>query len=90
MPFNALVVNNSIMSQNTQDNDSKLKNQALAYRERLNTWAVARLLPDMQRVIVTRFRSRSDAEGHLRLLSQMTPRDRFEVVFDCQRDEAVN
>ena len=78
------------MPQNTQYNDSELKSQALGYKDRLNSWAVARLLPDTQRVIVARFRSQSDADGNLRLLRQMTPNARFEVVFDCQRDEAVN
>jgi hypothetical protein len=79
------------MSQNTQEDNTKLKSQAVAYKARLNSWAVARLLPNETRPeIVTRFRSRSDAEGHLKLLRQLTPSDRFEVIFDCQREESVN
>ncbi len=78
-----------MMPQNRDYSDSSLEMQAIAYKERLNNWAIARLLPDMQRVIVARFRSRSDAEGHMQLLRQLIPDACFVVVFDCQRDEAV-
>lgn len=60
------------------------------YRARLNSWAIARLLPNRQRTIVGRFRSRSDADGHLQCLRQLMPHASFVVVFDCQPDvEAV-
>ena len=78
-----------MMPQNRDYSDSSLETQAIAYKERLNNWAIARLLPDMQRVIVARFRSRSDAEGHMQLLRQLIPDACFVVVFDCQRDEVV-
>lgn len=55
-----------------------------AYHARLNSWAIARLLPNMQRTIVARFRSRSDADGHLQCLRQLIPDASFVVVFDCQ------
>jgi hypothetical protein len=55
-----------------------------AYSARLNPWAIARLLPNMQRTIVARFRSRSDADGHLQCLRQLIPDASFVVVFDCQ------
>jgi len=55
-----------------------------AYQARLNSWAIARLLPNMQRTIVARFRSRSDADGHLQCLRQLIPDASFVVVFDCQ------
>ncbi|MGI2904689.1 hypothetical protein [Tolypothrix sp. VBCCA 56010] len=77
------------MPQNRDYSDSSSETQAIAYKERLNDWAIARLLPNMQRVIVARFRSRSDAEGHMQLLRQLIPDACFVVVFDCQRDEAV-
>ncbi|HLP88558.1 MAG TPA: hypothetical protein VK184_08215 [Nostocaceae cyanobacterium] len=76
------------MPQNKIDNDSSLLNQS-TYKQRLNPWAIARLLPNMQRVIVGRFRSRSDAEGYLRCLRQLIPVASFVVVFDCQQEEAV-
>lgn len=42
------------------------------------------MLPDMQRIIVGRFRSRSDAEGHLQRLRRLIPDASFIVVFDLQ------
>jgi hypothetical protein len=58
-----------------------------AYRARLNPWAIARLLPNMQQTIVGRFRSRSDAEGHLQRLQVLIPHASFVVVFDLQPGE---
>lgn len=78
------------MPQNTQSQDSKLNSQTPAYKERLNSWTVARVLPDEQRVTVARFRSRSDAEGRMRLMRQLAPDARFELVFDCQREIAAS
>lgn len=77
------------MPQNTNYKDSSSETQTIVYKERLNSWAIARLLADMQRVIVARFRSRSDADGHLQRLRQLIPDAYFVLVFDCQRDEAV-
>ncbi|MBW4677103.1 MAG: hypothetical protein KME52_24770 [Desmonostoc geniculatum HA4340-LM1] len=77
------------MSENTEYKASKSGNQAIAYKERLNSWAIARLLPDAQREIVARFRSRSDAEGYIQHLRQEIPNASFAVIFDCQREEAV-
>jgi hypothetical protein len=54
----------------------------MTYKERLTPWVIARLLPDMQQTIVSRFRKRSDAEGHLQFLRQQIPNASFEVVFD--------
>ena len=57
-----------------------------AYRKRLEHWAIARLLPNMQQIIVGRFRSRSDADGHLQCLRQLIPHASFVVVFDLEPD----
>ncbi|HEY9609094.1 hypothetical protein [Allocoleopsis sp.] len=54
----------------------------IAYLKQLNPWAIARLLPNCQRTIVGRFRSRSDADGHLQCLRQLIPYASFVVVFD--------
>jgi hypothetical protein len=78
-----------IMPQNTDYSDSVSSSDAIAYKKRLSSWAVARLLPDTQQEIIARFRNRSDAEGHLRLLRQLTPDVSLMVVFDCQKKEAV-
>ncbi len=62
----------------------------IAYLKQLNPWAIACLLPNCQRTIVGRFRSRSDADGHLQCLRQLIPHASFIVVFDCQPEmEAV-
>jgi hypothetical protein len=55
------------------------------YREKLNRWAIARLFPDTQHTIVARFRSRSDADGHLRFLRRQIPNGNFEVVVDSPK-----
>ncbi|AFY33825.1 hypothetical protein [Calothrix sp. PCC 7507] len=86
------------MPQNTEYKSSTSVTQAIsedqpirvnAYKKRLNAWAIARLIPDMERVIVARFRSRSDADGYLRHLRQEIPNSSFEVVVDYQQDESL-
>ncbi|HEY9644902.1 MAG TPA: hypothetical protein V6C88_00960 [Chroococcidiopsis sp.] len=51
------------------------------YRENLNAWAIARLLPNNEWETVARFRSWSDAEGHLKRLPP-TRSGHVKVVFD--------
>ncbi|MBD0263925.1 hypothetical protein [Nostoc sp. UHCC 0251] len=75
------------MPENTDYKATKVDNQPIAYKERLNSWAIARLLPNTQREIVARFRSRSDADGYMRHLPQEIPNASYMVVFDCQRQE---
>jgi hypothetical protein len=45
-------------------------------------WAIARQLPSLRWVIIARYRSCSDADGHLLLLRQRVPNMQFKVVFD--------
>ncbi|EGJ32117.1 MULTISPECIES: hypothetical protein [Moorena] len=54
----------------------------MSYAERLHPWVVVRLLPQMQRVIVARFRKRSDAEGHMQALKRLMPDAQFVIIFD--------
>jgi hypothetical protein len=54
----------------------------MTYRDSLKPWAVARLLADGKWVIIGRYHSRSDADGHLQLLRQRVPNLQFIVVFD--------
>ncbi|MGF1513407.1 MAG: hypothetical protein ACFB5Z_06900 [Elainellaceae cyanobacterium] len=56
------------------------------YRHRLNSWAVIRLLPNMQRSVLNRFRTRSDADGHTTFLRHHIPQGEFQVIFDPQTD----
>ena len=53
-------------------------------KKRLSPWIIVRLLPNMQRVTVGRFRTRSDADGHLRILQRLIPTAEMVVVFDVE------
>ncbi|MDZ7957950.1 MAG: hypothetical protein RMY34_08600 [Aulosira sp. DedQUE10] len=77
------------MPQNTDYQASTTETQPKGYRQRLNTWAITRIMPNMEPAIVARFRTRSDADGYLRHLRQVIPNTAFEIIVDCQRDEAV-
>ncbi len=59
----------------------------MPYRDRLTGWLVVRLLPNMQRKVVARCRTRSDAEGHLQALRRLIPDARLVIVFDCDMKE---
>ena len=54
----------------------------MPYKQRLNSWTIVRLLPNLHRSVVGRFRSWSDADGQIRILRQLLPSDRLIVVFD--------
>ncbi len=58
----------------------------MPYRDSLASWAVIRLLPDMQRAVVGRFRKESDAEGHRQALCRLNSDASFRVVFDTPQD----
>ena len=62
----------------------------MSYRERLQSWAVIRLLKDMQRTTVCRFRKESDADGYAKALRQLIPDGKFIVMFDPPTREPVN
>lgn len=54
----------------------------MTYRERLTPWIVVRLLPNLQSVVMGRFRTRSDADGYLTFLRRRIPTGHFVVMFD--------
>ncbi len=54
----------------------------MPYKERLNPWLLVRLLPNMQRLTVGQFRTRSDADGHLEILRRLIPQAQFVVMFN--------
>lgn len=60
----------------------------MSYYDQLHPWCIVRLLPNLRRVVVARFRRRNDAEEHLKLLRQMTPTVVYAIVFDvpCNPD----
>ena len=54
----------------------------MTYRTLLYPWCIVRLLPQLQRVTAARFRSRSQAENHLKVLRRLMPAGAFVIVFD--------
>jgi len=54
----------------------------MLYQDRLKKWAVVRMNSGKQPVVLERFRSVADAEGHLKVLKKQMPRESLMVVFD--------
>lgn len=54
----------------------------MTYKTQLKPWCIIRLLPDLQSKFIIRFRNRSDAEGHLRILRINNPTACYEIIFD--------
>jgi hypothetical protein len=48
----------------------------------LHVWAIVRLLPTMQRVVVHRFRRRGDAENYLHILRRYVHDANLVIIFD--------
>ncbi|HEY9610407.1 hypothetical protein [Allocoleopsis sp.] len=66
-----------------------LSNQSVkrSYPEGNRPWAIARLLPNAQTIIVARFRNRQDAHDHKRLLHLFIPNAEFEIIFDPPKEK---
>ncbi|MBD1846347.1 hypothetical protein H6F89_23580 [Cyanobacteria bacterium FACHB-63] len=64
------------------DRDAVPNSAAQNYRTRLHPWCVIRLLPKMQRVVLERFRSRTQAEEYLKLMRRLMPEAVHQIVFD--------
>lgn len=58
----------------------------MTYGKRLSPWVIVRLLPNMRRRVVGRFRTRSDAEGHLQALRRLMPDAEMIVMFDVEEE----
>ncbi|MEG4817329.1 hypothetical protein QUA77_23175 [Microcoleus sp. K5-D4] len=54
----------------------------LLERSHFRKRSIVRLLLNLQRSLVGRFRSWSDADGHISILRQLLPEARLIVVFD--------
>lgn len=48
----------------------------------LDPWVVYRLVPNFQRILIARFRSRNEAEIYLRVIRQIQPAGHFAIVFE--------
>jgi hypothetical protein len=67
----------------------------MTYQQQLHPWCIIRLLPQMQRLIIARFRRRNDAEAHMQVLRRLEPIAQYEIIFDpalenTEVNEAVN
>ena len=62
----------------------------MPYKQRLNSWIIVRLLPNLQRRVVGWFRSWSDADGQIGIWRQLLASDRLIVVFDPGDRRAVS
>lgn len=54
----------------------------MTYRDQLLPWCIIRVLPAMQRSLVTRLRRRSEAKEYLKALKQLNPSEHYFIVFD--------
>lgn len=56
----------------------------MTYFEQLHPWCIVRPLPNLQRLIIARFRRRNDAEAHAKTLQRMIPNVTYIIVFDVE------
>ena len=54
----------------------------MPYSDRLKRWVVVRLSANLQHTDLARFYKFSDAEGYMRVMRQLEPQTRFEIMFD--------
>jgi hypothetical protein len=59
----------------------------MTYYQQLHPWCIIRLLPNMQRLVVARFRRRNDAAAHLQALCRLEPTLRCNIIFDPAIDQ---
>jgi hypothetical protein len=60
----------------------------MTYKEKLQPWCIIRNLPDMRSKFIARFRSRSDAQGHMQLLRANNPTTSYQVIFNVTPKQA--
>ncbi|MBW4634114.1 MAG: hypothetical protein KME30_20070 [Iphinoe sp. HA4291-MV1] len=63
-----------------------LKRQTKTYRTALAPWAVVQWHSPSKRIVIGRFRSRSDADGHLTVLQRLMPEADLRVIVDVEQD----
>lgn len=71
----------------SQNSIPSLDPVSFTYHSRLHPWCVICFLPKMQRVVVGRFRRRTLAEEHLRVLKRLNPSATYDIVFDLPEPE---
>ncbi|MGG6269798.1 hypothetical protein ACQ4M3_30455 [Leptolyngbya sp. AN03gr2] len=68
------------------ENDAVPNSAAENYRIRLHPWCIIRLLPKMQRIVLARFRTRTQAEEYLRIVKNLMPTAAHQIVFDPETE----
>lgn len=63
-----------------------LKRQTKTYRTALAPWAVVNWVSPTERIVMNRFRSRSDADGHLTILQRLMPQADLRVIVEVEQD----
>ena len=60
-------------------------------KPKLNThpWCIVRQLPNMQRLVVSRFHRRGGAEGYMQILRRLLPAAKHAIVFDTTGGEKL-
>lgn len=58
----------------------------MTYREQITPWLVMLLLPDLQRQLLARFKSRSDANGYAQTLRRSELHAQIVVCFDSGQE----
>lgn len=58
----------------------------MTYKDQLSPWCLIRPMPNLQRIVVARFRRRNDAEAHLKILHRMIPNVTYIIIFDAPAD----
>jgi hypothetical protein len=54
----------------------------MAYRDQLYPWCIVRSVSNAQTTVVARFRRRTDAEAHLRILRRTHPNFAYHILFE--------
>lgn len=52
------------------------------YSVQFYPWCIVRLLPNLQRSVMQRFRKRAEAEEYLKALKRLLPETNHQIVFD--------
>lgn len=67
-------------------NDAVPDSAAQNYWTRLHPWCIIRLLPKMQRIVVQRFRTRTEAEEYLKIVRKLMPTTVHQIVFEPETE----
>lgn len=55
----------------------------MTYAEHFGYWIVVRYVPNVDRIVLGRYRKRAEAEGHLALMRMFSPRGSFAIAYDA-------